>query len=95
MVKAEEEKAVHSAIESDEIEKNGHLKKIRLREFYEKIKRKTERAFCKNAIVGIKQTKNDTKKHIYDFKITSEGCEKQRRHGSKWCQECSDKHNNQ
>ena len=71
-----------------------HENKIRLREFYEMIRRKTIKKFCANAIIGIEQTKNNTTKHIYDFKITEEGCKNIRRSGSKWCQKCSDKHNN-
>jgi hypothetical protein len=31
----------------------------------------------------------------YDFKVTAEACQNQRRNGSKYCQACSDKHNSE
>lgn len=78
----------------EEIIASEHINLKNLRAYYERIQRKVISKFCKNSIVGIKQTKNDTVNHIYDFKITEAGCLNKRRHGSKWCQECSDKHNN-
>lgn len=56
------------------------------RDFYEMIRRRTARVFCANAIIGVK---NKGKK----FEITEDGCKNRKRNGSKFCQECSDKHN--
>lgn len=61
-----------------------------VRAMWESVLSKTRQVTCANAILGLKQTKNNTEKHIYDFKLTSGGCKNRRRDGSKFCQDCSD-----
>ncbi len=48
---------------------------------------------CKNQINTLHK-EDDTEEGIYEYTPTNIGCTNQRRNGSAYCQECSNKYNN-
>lgn len=60
---------------------------------------KLRQSLCKNAIVEVvnqgmyeRENKDGTKVKDIDWGVRGDGCRNQRRNGSAFCQECSDKH---
>lgn len=58
----------------------------------ETVTNKKRQLLCANAEVKTVLTKEDPEKLIFLYETSVSGCKNQRRHGSKWCQGCSDAH---
>lgn len=63
------------------------------RKTWERILNQTRDAFCRNAVLGLKEVKTLFGK-VVDYKLTASGCQNPKRNGSKFCQSCADKFKN-
>lgn len=48
---------------------------------------------CGNAQINVVLESENPEKFEFNYGIENKGCKNQRRYNSKYCQECSDKHN--
>ena len=60
------------------------------REKAERDARQMARKLCKTNRVSVSEV--ETEGGRKEFAILADGCRNERRHGSKWCQACSDAH---